>query len=401
MLFDKESEVLLKQNIKMYKTQMEELETQVFDLKTQLNGAREREGLLKRDGTTNLEDSKRKEHNLRQEIESLKQELYMMSQRQLQNSQLKEDDNSNISRDSYVKKLEMNIKFLESQTKELIEEKSALQTANENLENEIKNISEKLYREIEEKYRKEIDEKNFIIKSLKRDFEAYMQMDADSEQRSTLRKNSKKKLNKISAEREGKKKGDSKFFKEDTQETDVSYSKVERLENENFSLKERIEFLEMQMKQGTRNSRGDYSESRPNAYENEINQRRLQTLKESVLFWKEKSEKIGNTFFHAIKELKEDNERLRESLLRKVEGMDDEVNIFTKKIKSYYKKEQMKLLGMIGVLEEKHHENQAKLAEARSKLKNLSYASSFVTATTRNNTSKSKIRTKGNANFSP
>jgi len=61
----------------------------------------------------------------------------------------------------------------------------------------------------------------------------------------------------------------------------------------------------------------------------------------------------------------------------------------------------MKLLGMIGVLEEKHHENQAKLAEARSKLKNLSYASSFVTATTRNNTSKSKIRTRGNVNFSP
>jgi len=56
---------------------------------------------------------------------------------------------------------------------------------------------------------------------------------------------------------------------------------------------------------------------------------------------------------------------------------------------------------MIGALEEKHHENQAKLAEARSKLKNLSYASSFVTATTRNNTSKSRIKTKGNAHFSP
>ena len=61
----------------------------------------------------------------------------------------------------------------------------------------------------------------------------------------------------------------------------------------------------------------------------------------------------------------------------------------------------MKLLGMVGVLEEKHHENQAKLAETRSKLKNLSYASSFVTAATRTNTSKSKIKTKGNAHFSP
>lgn len=182
----------------MYKTQMEELETQVLDLKTQLNGARERENLLRRDGTVNLEDSRRKEQNLRQEIDSLKQELYM-SQRHLQNSQHKEEEtaSSSISRDSYVKKLEMNIKFLESQTKELIEEKSALQTANENLENEIKSMSDKLYREIEDKYRKEIEEKNFIIRSLKRDFEAYMQMDGDSEQRSSLRKNSKKKLNKL------------------------------------------------------------------------------------------------------------------------------------------------------------------------------------------------------------
>jgi len=57
---------------------------------------------------------------------------------------------------------------------------------------------------------------------------------------------------------------------------------------------------------------------------------------------------------------------------------------------------------MIGSLEEKHHENQAKLAETRSKLKNISYASGFVTATTRTNTSKSRIKTtKGNAHFSP
>jgi len=206
MIFDRESEALLKQNITMYKTQMEELEMQVLDLKTQLNGARERESILKRESISGQDAVKQRELSYKQENENLKRvilpllnvvelskELHSLK-RYLETSQVKEDL---FPRDTYVKKLEMNIKFLNSQTKELIEEKSNLQIANETLENELKNLSDKLYRDIEEKYKKEIEEKNFIIKSLKRDFEAYMQMDGETEHRSVLRKTVKKKLNKI------------------------------------------------------------------------------------------------------------------------------------------------------------------------------------------------------------
>lgn len=98
------------------------------------------------------------------------------------------------SNDVYLRKLEMNIKFLNSQIKELTQDKSHLQTINENLENEFRILSDKLYAEIEEKYKKEIDEKDFIIKSLKRDFELYMHMDGDSAQRASFRKTLKKKI---------------------------------------------------------------------------------------------------------------------------------------------------------------------------------------------------------------
>jgi len=205
MIFDRESESLLKQNITMYKSQMEELETQVLDLKTQLNGARERESVLKRENASGHEAVKRRELSYRQENENLKRVLIhsvfnldskelQSLKRNLETFQVKEDM---FPRDTYVKKLEMNIKFLDSQTKELIQEKSSLQIANETLENEIKNLSDKLYKDIDEKYRKEIEDKNFIIKSLKRDFEAYMQMDDEAGERSALRKTAKKKLNKI------------------------------------------------------------------------------------------------------------------------------------------------------------------------------------------------------------
>jgi len=53
---------------------------------------------------------------------------------------------------------------------------------------------------------------------------------------------------------------------------------------------------------------------------------------------------------------------------------------------------------MLEQLEEKHHENQAKLADARSKYKNLSQTSYITTNTT--NRSK-RFRTKGLLQFSP
>ena len=98
---------------------------------------------------------------------------------------------------NYVKKLELNIKFLDSQLRGLIEEKSNLQIENENLKNALKSIGDKLYKEIEEKYKKEIDDKDFIISTLKRDFEVYMQMDRSSEQKATVRKSGKKGISKM------------------------------------------------------------------------------------------------------------------------------------------------------------------------------------------------------------
>lgn len=101
------------------------------------------------------------------------------------------------TKDTYVKKLEMDIKFLNSQISSLINEKSELQSMNEDVQHSLLNLREKLYQEINEKYKKEIEEKDFIIKSLKRDFEVYMQLDGDSEQKSNLRKSHKKMLKKL------------------------------------------------------------------------------------------------------------------------------------------------------------------------------------------------------------
>lgn len=56
------------------------------------------------------------------------------------------------------------------------------------------------------------------------------------------------------------------------------------------------------------------------------------------MFWKDKSEKLGNTFFHAIKQLREDNEKLKESLVNKVGETEGEMWAVVKKIKNYYKK---------------------------------------------------------------
>ena len=98
---------------------------------------------------------------------------------------------------NYVKKLELNIKFLDSQLRGLIEEKSNLQIENENLRNSLKSVGDRFYREIEEKYKKEIEDKDFIINTLKRDFEVYMQMDGDSEQKSKVRKSNKKGMSKM------------------------------------------------------------------------------------------------------------------------------------------------------------------------------------------------------------
>ena len=74
------------------------------------------------------------------------------------------------------------------------------------------------------------------------------------------------------------------------------------------------------------------------SYENEINQRRIHTLKDSVLFWKEKSEKIANTFFHAIKQIKEDHDRLKEGTEDKIEALEEETWTCIKRIKGHYKK---------------------------------------------------------------
>ena len=55
---------------------------------------------------------------------------------------------------------------------------------------------------------------------------------------------------------------------------------------------------------------------------------------------------------------------------------------------------------MLEQLEERHHENQAKLADARSKYKNLSQTTSYITTTTTNR-SKRLRTTKGLLQFSP
>ena len=73
-------------------------------------------------------------------------------------------------------------------------------------------------------------------------------------------------------------------------------------------------------------------------YEAQITQRRMNTLKESLIFWKEKTEKLATTFHNSLKQLRADNEALKEALVTKVGSLEGEIDGYVKKIKKYYKK---------------------------------------------------------------
>lgn len=79
MIFDKESETLLKQNILFYKNQIADLENQVNNLKTQLNHATlQGTGPIK-NGSISPEELKLIEDNYLREIETLKKVEYIFS----------------------------------------------------------------------------------------------------------------------------------------------------------------------------------------------------------------------------------------------------------------------------------------------------------------------------------
>lgn len=73
-------------------------------------------------------------------------------------------------------------------------------------------------------------------------------------------------------------------------------------------------------------------------YEAQITQRRVQTMKEALIYWKEKTEKLATTFHGALKQLRQDNEALKENLVSQVGNLEGEIDGYVKKIKKYYKK---------------------------------------------------------------
>lgn len=84
------------------------------------------------------------------------------------------------------------------------------------------------------------------------------------------------------------------------------------LENKN-QLEQKVEWLSIQLKQAQGNPgqaivAGNFSEM-------SIYQRRLQSLKSSMSYYREKTEKLSNSYFKLLSQLKQDNESLKRQLL--------------------------------------------------------------------------------------
>jgi len=77
-----------------------------------------------------------------------------------------------ITKDQYVRQLETDIKFLKSHLEDMIEKKSQADIKIESLERDLKNVTQKVTKELENKYKQELKEKKFLIDSLKRENQA-------------------------------------------------------------------------------------------------------------------------------------------------------------------------------------------------------------------------------------
>ena len=264
-----------------------------------------------------------------------------------------------------------------NQTRELLNEKGKLQVQCEQQSNELKNIAKKVQRELEEKYGQEIEDLRFICDSLKKENETILNFQTSDVERKSGKEKKKVVGGGSAACRECK--AQKKRLQEYSEQ-------LTTLMDSKYALEQKVEWLECQQKIQSGSQESKIIQEKYN--ELSVFERRMNQVKDQVLFWKDKASKLSVNYMSILANLKKENSQLKTSLQNNQKQFFSECEKLIREFTALHYQESLDLKGQIRALTEKVNEKHRIITDLRGRVHQKSQGGEPAQSSNKENSAK-------------
>ncbi|KAL4482774.1 hypothetical protein ABPG72_022334 [Tetrahymena utriculariae] len=361
-------ELAIQENSKGLQEQIEELQKTISEQNFEIQNRTNQERFQRHKVTQQQNQFYLKEEDLKNQVQFLKKEIENMKyNREI----LKNRGESEIK--SRLLEMETDLHITRNQYHTLSQEKSFLEQQLEENSQLSQQSLQKLEAEMQSAQQQEIQELQYFVISIKQEYEKLMF------QIKNVKKPSKKK---DSSQQQQTKKNlynqqDKKQREEDEEEEEDNHENLQNkikqlieekniLHDEKFKLTQQVNWLQIKQKSQS------YMEYK---VETLMYERRFNQLTEMLAYWKKNCSKVCQDYLSSLSKLKKENEKLKSTMQTTQKRFLTEYESIVKEIAKKYQLESEQLHLSLKEMQQKYIQSQSKLAETRSKLKDVSLIS--------------------------
>ncbi|EAS04789.1 hypothetical protein TTHERM_00467380 (macronuclear) [Tetrahymena thermophila SB210] len=361
-------ELAIQENTKELQQQIEELQKTISEQNFEIQNRTNQERFQRHKVSQQQNQFYLKEEELKNQVQFLKKEIENMKY----NREILKNRGENEIK-SRLLEMETDLHITRNQYHTLSQEKSLLEQQLEENQQISQQSLQKLEAEMQSAHQQEIQELQYFVISIKQEYEKLMLQIKNVKKPSKKKDSSQQQQTKKNLYNQQDKKQKVEDEEEEEENQEDLQTKIKQLieeknilHDEKFKLTQQVNWLSIKQKSQS------YMEQK---VETLMYERRFNQLTEMLSYWKKNCSMVCQDYLSQLAKLKKENEKLKSTIQVTQKRFLTEYESIVKEIAKKYQLESEQLHLNLKEMQQKYIQSQSKLAETRSKLKDVSQIS--------------------------